>query len=56
MKEKPISFEKILENYNMQELKGAANEMHQIYEIFIEAGFSANEAMTLIVTLMRSNK
>ena len=56
MKEKPISFEKILENSNTQELKKAANDMYQIYQIFIEAGFSANEAMTLIVTLMRSNR
>lgn len=56
MKEKTVSFEKILENSNMQELKKAANDMHQVYEIFIEAGFSANEAMTLIVTLMRSGK
>lgn len=54
MKEKTVSFEKILENSNMQELKKAATYMHQVYEIFIEAGFSASEAMTLIVTLMRN--
>lgn len=56
MKEKPVSFEKILENSNIQELKKAANDMHQIYEAFIEAGFSAAEAMTLMVTLMRNSK
>lgn len=56
MKEKTVSFEKLLENSNMQEFKKAATDMYQIYQIFIEAGFSANEAMTLIVTLMRSNR
>ena len=56
MKEKSVSFEKLLEKSNIQEMKKAATDIHQVYEMFIEAGFSADEAMALLVALMHNNK
>lgn len=56
MNEKPILFEKILEESNIHELKKMADGMYQIYQSFVEAGFSESEAMTLIVSLMQCTK
>lgn len=53
MNEKPILFEKILEESNIHELKKAADGMYQIYRSFIEAGFDKSEAMMLMLSIMQ---
>ena len=54
MSENSQLFEKILEESNLQELKNSAVQMYQIYKSFIEAGFSDQQAMTLMVAIMHN--
>jgi len=56
MSNEKVLFEDILEKSNIHELKKMADGMYQIYQSFVEAGFSKSEAMTLMVSIMQGTK